>query len=82
MAVAMGFGLLSRFGGPVSAVAAMVVSLAVQVVGSYVRPISAPMTVSCLVSVAVYVVIGAWETKARPQRPGEASKPTGAPASA
>ncbi|MGH7730028.1 MAG: sodium:solute symporter family protein [Candidatus Eiseniibacteriota bacterium] len=61
MAVAMAFGLLTGFGGWRSAVAAMVTSMVVQVGGTWVWPITAPMTVSCLVSLVVYVVVAAWE---------------------
>jgi Na+/proline symporter len=71
MAVAMAFGLLSRFGGPVSAVSAMVTSMVVQVGGSYVWRIEAPMTVSCLVSAAVYIAVGVWESRRGPRSPGE-----------
>jgi len=70
MAVAMAFGLLSRFGGPISAVAAMITSMGVQVVGTWVRPIPAPMTVSCLVSLLVYVSVAAWEARRDPTRQG------------
>ena len=61
MAVAMSFGLLSRIGGRASAVAAMVTSIIVQVGGTWLWPITAPMTTSCLVSLAVYVAVAVWE---------------------
>ena len=61
MAVAMSFGLLSRFGGGASAASAMVTSMIVQAVGTWVWPIAAPMTVSCLASLAVYVAVAVWE---------------------
>lgn len=64
MAVAMGFGLLTRFGGPRSALAAMVASLAVRAV-QFFRPIEAPMAVSCIVSLVAYVAVATWETKRR-----------------
>jgi solute:Na+ symporter, SSS family len=73
MAVAMAFGLLSRFGGPVSAVAAMVTSMVVQVAGTWVWPIPAPMTVSCLASLLVYVSVAVWEGRRRAARPADAS---------
>ena len=63
MAVAMSFGLLSRIGGGASAVAAMVTSMVVQVVGTWIWPIPAPMTTSCLVSLPVYLGVAAWEGK-------------------
>jgi Na+/proline symporter len=61
MAVAMTFGLLTRFGGWRSALAAMLVSMVVQVGGTWVWPIAAPMTVSCLASLGVYVAVAVWE---------------------
>jgi Na+/proline symporter len=61
MAVAMGFGLLSRFGGRRSAVAAMLASLLVQVGGTWILGLRAPMTTSCLVSLVVYVGVAIWE---------------------
>jgi Na+/proline symporter len=61
MAVAMAFGLLTRFGGPISAVATMVVSLAVRLGGAYVWKVEAPMAVSFLVSIGVYVAVALWE---------------------
>ena len=70
MAVAMAFGLLSRFGGPVSAVTAMVTSMAVQIVGTWVWPIPGPMTVSCLVSLVVYVSVAVWEGRRDAARGG------------
>ena len=75
MAVAMTFGLLTRFGGWRSALAAMLVSMGVQVGGTWLWPIPAPMTVSCLVSLVVYVGVALWEGR-RPQRPSAYDVPT------
>ena len=61
MAVAMAFGLLSRFGGPGAAVAAMVTSIVIQVLGTWVWPMPAPMLVSCIVSLVVFVGVALWE---------------------
>ncbi len=75
MAVAMGFGLLSRFGGPMSALAAMATSIAVQVGGTWIRPIPAPMAASCLASLVVYVTVALWEGKrASAERGGRISR--------
>jgi Na+/proline symporter len=57
MAVAMAFGLLGRFGGARAALGAMAVSLAVQVIGTYVWRLEAPMTTSCVVSLLLFVGI-------------------------
>jgi nitrate/nitrite transporter NarK len=59
----MTFGLLTRFGGARSAVAAMVTSIVVQVGGTWLWHTAAPMTVSCLVSLAVYVAVALWERR-------------------
>jgi Na+/proline symporter len=63
LAVAMGFGLLTRFGGRSSALAAIVSSLVVQVGGTWILPIAAPMAASCLVSLVVYVAVAMWERR-------------------
>ena len=63
MAVAMAFGLLSRFGGPRSAVVTMLVSLVIQVLGTWVWPVPAPMAVSCVVSLVVYVGVAMVERR-------------------
>jgi len=75
MAVAMTFGLLSRFGGGRSALAAMLVSMVVQIGGTWVWRIPAPMTVSCLLSLVVYVAVAVWERRRhpRPARPSVAA---------
>ena len=73
LAVAMGFGLLTRFGGRMSAVAAMVTSIAVQVGGTWIRPIAAPMAVSCLASLVVYVAVAMWEGRRARRDPFDAS---------
>ena len=65
MAVAMGFGLLSRFGGGAAAVAAMVTSLLIQVLFKWVWPVTAPMTVSCIVSLFVYLGVAVVEGRRR-----------------
>jgi Na+/proline symporter len=57
MAVAMVFGLLGGFGGAHAALAAMATSMAVQIGGTYVWPITAPMATSCVVSFGVYVAV-------------------------
>jgi Na+/proline symporter len=61
MAVAMAFGLLTRFGGAWSAVAAMASSLVVRLGGAYLWKAEAPMAVSCIVSVMVYLAVALWE---------------------
>jgi hypothetical protein len=63
MAVAMTFGLLSRFGGPLSAVVTMLVSLVIQVLGTWVWPVPAPMAMSCAVSLVVYVAVAIGERR-------------------
>src|SRR5262245_14141078 len=55
MAVAMTFGLLTGFGGPRAAAAAMLTSMVVQIGGTYVLHIEAPLTLSTAVSAIVYI---------------------------
>ena len=68
MAVSMAFGLLTGFGGPFSAVITMLTSMAVQLGGTYLWKIEAPMTVSCLASLVVFLVVGTIESRIRAAR--------------
>jgi Na+/proline symporter len=70
MAVAMAFGLLTRFGGRNAAAAAMLTSLVVQLGGTYVARIEAPLTLSVAVSAIAYVLAALVERGRRsPPRP-------------
>jgi Na+/proline symporter len=76
LAVAMAFGLGSRFGGRGAALAAMLAGIAVQVGGTYVWHVPHPFTASLAASVAAYALAGV----AGRLRPGSARTPPSRPA--
>jgi Na+/proline symporter len=61
--VTMTFGLFTRFGGRISAVASIGAGMAVQMVGSYVAGWPHPMTTSVAVALAVYVAVARVERR-------------------
>lgn len=67
------FGLFTRFGGPVSALASLIVGVVTWIVGAYLLPLAHPYLVSLSAAFAAYVLAGLFE----PRRSPDALSPVG-----